>query len=100
MSKELKKILIIKIIQYSIFGISLTAVIVRDRSLSNWPFYLMIIGILLANLVPIKYRSNFSSTDPGLFLKNHTRHLENIIDMTINCLVIFLVTVIDILKNI
>ncbi|MBO1306068.1 hypothetical protein JZO70_07840 [Enterococcus sp. 669A] len=99
MSKELKKVVIVKSIQYCTYAISVTAVLLRDFSLSSWPIYLVLIGIQLTNALPLKYRSNFSSTDPGAFLKKHTRHFENIIDMTITCSALFLVVFIHILKN-
>ncbi|GEL91492.1 hypothetical protein EVI01_08290 [Enterococcus villorum] len=57
----------------------------------NWPFYLLLIGILIAYFIPLKYRSSFYSTHPGIILKNHTRRLENIIEMLLTCIVIFLV---------
>ena len=57
----------------------------------NWPFYLLLVGILVGNFVPLHYRTNFFSTGSGLFLKTKTRKLENIIEMTITCMVIFLV---------
>ena len=57
----------------------------------NWPFYLLLVGILVGNFAPLHYRTNFFSTDSGLFLKTKTRKLENIIEMTITCIIIFLV---------
>lgn len=99
MSKELKKVFIVKFIQYFIYGISVAAALLKDYSPANWPIYLVLIGIFLTYFLPIQYRSNFSSAEPGLLLKNHTRHLENIIDMLITCLAIFLVIAIDIFRN-
>ena len=100
MRRELKQVFIVKLIQYSIYGISVTAALLTNPNPSNWPYYLVLGGIFLTYFLPIQYRSNFSSTAPGLLLKNHTRHLENIIDMTITCLGIFLVVLIPILKDV
>ena len=57
----------------------------------NWPFYLLLVGILVGNFAPLHHRTKFFSTDSGLFLKTKTRKLENIIEMTITCIIIFLV---------
>lgn len=91
MSKEVKRILIIKIIQFLICGISVIGAFFNRESSQGWPIYLLIIGILWGKFVPIKYRKNFFSTDSGLLLKNHTRRLENIIDTAILLISIFLV---------
>lgn len=96
MNKELKKVYTIKIAQLLIYIIALVAAFLNRGISPNWPFYLLLIGILLGFLIPIKYRSNFSSKDPGIFLKNHTRGLENIIEMIITCVVIFLVIFLNI----
>lgn len=100
MRKELRQVFIVKSIQYFIYVFSVAAALLKDRSTSNWPSYLVLVGIFFIYFLPIQYRSNFSSKAPGLLLKNRTRHLENIIDLSITCLAIFLVTILYILKNI
>lgn len=91
MDKEAKKSIAIKIIQLLIYAISITGAFLDRGTSLNWPFYLLLIGILIANFIPLKYRSNFYSTNPGIILKKHTRRLENVIEMLLTCVVIFLV---------
>lgn len=91
MSKEIRKVYVITATQYAIYLISLLLAYFNREISSNWAFYLLLIGILLSNFIPSKYRSNFFSTDPGLFLKNHTRHFETIIEMPITAIIIFTV---------
>lgn len=96
MTRELKKVYTIKITQLFIYVIAVASAFFNRGISPNWPFYLLLIGILLGYLIPIRYRSNFSSTDSGIFLKKHTRHLENIIEMVIICASIFLVIFLNI----
>ncbi|MBF8808689.1 MAG: hypothetical protein IC227_11110 [Enterococcus lacertideformus] len=95
MDKEAKKGIIIKVIQFLIYGISIVGAFIDRGTSPNWPFYLLLIGILLANFIPLKYRTNFYSTNPGIILKNHTRRFENIIEMMVTCIVIFLVILLN-----
>lgn len=97
MSKDKKIFLIVTITQYIIFGISLAWAFLARRITPNWPFYLLLVGILIGNFIPHKYRSNFFSTEPGFFFKTKTRKFENIIYMTTTCLVILLVILLNIL---
>lgn len=96
MSKDKKIFLIVTITQYIIFGISLAWAFLARRITPNWPFYLLLVGILMGNFIPHKYRSNFFSTEPGFFFKTKTRKFENIIYMTTTCLVILLVILLNI----
>lgn len=96
MTREVKKVYTIKITQLLIYVIAVAFAFFKRGISPNWPFYLVLIGILLGYLIPIKYRSDFSSTDPGIFLKKHTRHLENIIEMVMVCASIFLVIFLNI----
>ncbi|EGP5222310.1 hypothetical protein EHH26_05840 [Enterococcus faecium] len=82
---------IVKIVQLLIYGVSVVWAFFYRGITPNWPFYLLLVGILVGNFVPLHYRTNFFSTGSGLFLKTKTRKLENIIEMTITCMVIFLV---------
>ncbi|EGP4767175.1 hypothetical protein EFL02_11240 [Enterococcus faecium] len=91
MSNGKKIFFIVKIIQLLIYGISVAWAFFYRGNTPNWPLYLLLVGILVGNFVPLHYRTNFFSTDSGLFLKKKTRKLENIIEMTITCIVIFLV---------
>ena len=88
---DLKKFYRIKTMQFSIYLVSIILTFLYPHLSTNWPFYLVLIGILLGNLLPIQYRSNFFSTDPGLILKRATRRLENSIDLSVTCIVIFFV---------
>lgn len=74
-----------------IYGISIITSFLNRGVTPNWPFYLMLIGILIGYAIPIKYRSNFNSTDSGIILKNHTRRFENMIDLILTFIVIILV---------
>ncbi len=80
-----------KNVQLLIYGVSVAWAFFYRGITPNWPFYLLLVGILVGNFVPLHYRTNFFSTGSGLFLKTKTRKLENIIEMTITCMVIFLV---------
>lgn len=95
MSKDLKKVYSITVIQVVIYVIAFAMAFLNRGISPNWPFYLVLVGILVGILVgfflPKKYRSQFSSTAPGIFLKNRTRRTENIIELTVTCFVIFLV---------
>ncbi|MGM0164660.1 hypothetical protein [Enterococcus sp. DIV1059_2] len=91
MSKDLKKVYSSTIIQIVIYVIALAMAFLNRGISPNWPFYLVLAGILGGFFLPKKYRSQFSSTAPGIFLKNRTRRTENIIELTVTCFVIFLV---------
>lgn len=97
MSKDKKIFLIVTITQYIIYGISLVWAFLSRGITPNWPFYLLLVGILIGNFIPHKYRSNFFSTEPGFFFKTKTRKFENIIYMTTTCIVILLVLLLNIL---
>ncbi len=97
MSKDKKIFLIVTITQYIIYEISLVWVFLARGITPNWPFYLLLVGILIGNFIPHKYRSNFFSTEPSFFFKTKTRKFENIIYMTTTCLVILLVILLSIL---
>lgn len=96
MSKKEKKFFIVTVIKFLIYGISIVGALLGRDTSPSWPFYLLIIGILIGNFSPIEYRSNFLSRDPGLLFKNHTRRLENIIEMVITCLAIFIVIILNV----
>lgn len=96
MNKKVKKIYIIKIIQFLIYGISIIGTFLYRKSSPDWPFYLLIIGILIGNFIPFEYRSNFFSMNQGVFLKNHTRRLETIIEIVITCITIFIVMLLNV----
>ncbi|XUB29757.1 hypothetical protein IGJ66_002047 [Enterococcus sp. DIV0176] len=91
-----KKFFIVTLIQFIIYGISLVWAFLDRGITPNWPFFLLYVGILIGNFSPIKYRGNFFSTKPGLFFKTKTRKFENIMYMTVTCIVIFLVTFLNI----
>ncbi|HAQ4449733.1 TPA: hypothetical protein IXR81_002331 [Enterococcus faecium] len=91
MSNGKKIFFIVKIVQLLIYGISVAWAFFYRGITPNWPLYLLLVGILVRNFVPLHYRTNFFSTGSGLFLKTKTRKLENIIEMTITCIVTFLV---------
>ncbi len=93
MSKEAKKVVIIKIIQIFIFCISIiTAFLYRGIS-PNWPFYLLLLGILVGLLIPVKYRLGFSSKEPGFLFKRYTRGTENLIELIVTLILIVVVLV-------
>lgn len=95
MSKEAKKVVIIKIIQIFIFSISIiTAFLYRGIS-PNWPFYLLLLGILVGLLIPVKYRSGFSSKEPGFLFKSYTRGTENLIELIVTLILIVVVLVLN-----
>ncbi|KAB7548146.1 hypothetical protein GBM46_02925 [Enterococcus faecium] len=81
----------VKIVQLLIYGISVAWAFFYRGITPTWPFYLLLVGILVGNFAPLHYRTNFFPTDSGLFLKTKTRKLENIIEMTITSIIIFLV---------
>ncbi|PQF48403.1 hypothetical protein CUS81_04495 [Enterococcus faecium] len=81
----------VKIVQLLIYGISVAWAFFYRGITPTWLFYLLLVGILVGNFAPLHYRTNFFPTDSGLFLKTKTRKLENIIEMTITCIIIFLV---------
>ncbi|EEV55752.1 predicted protein [Enterococcus faecium 1,231,408] len=51
----------------------------------------LVSGNISRKFCPPSLSYQLFSTDSGLFLKTKTRKLENIIEMTITCIVIFLV---------
>ncbi len=91
MNKKTQQFFYVTIVKFLIYGIAITGAFLYRKTSPNWPFYLLLIGILIGNFSPIEYRSNFFSTDPGIFFKKHTRRLENIIEMVITCIIIFLI---------
>lgn len=91
MSKELKKVYSITVIQVVIYVIAFAMAFLNRGISPNWPFYLVLVGILGGFFIPQKYRSQFSSTASSIFLKSRTRRTENIIELTVTCFVIFLV---------
>jgi hypothetical protein len=97
LSKDKKIFFIVTLIQYIIYGISLVWAFLARGITPNWPFYLLLVGILIGNFIPLKYRSNFFSTEPGFFFKTKTRKFENIIYLTTTCIVILLVLLLNIL---
>lgn len=96
MSKELEKVYSITIIQVVIYVIAFAMAFLNRGISPNWPFYLVLVGILGGFFLPKKYRSHFSATASGIFLKNRTRLTENIIELTVTCFVIFLVIYLNI----
>ncbi len=91
MNRKVKKFVIIKITQIIIFCISIIAAILYRNISPSWPFYLLLIGILLGLLIPINYRSGFSSKEPGFILKSYTRGTENLIEFILDCIAIVIV---------
>ncbi|RCN88232.1 hypothetical protein B1143_10000 [Enterococcus faecium] len=81
----------VKIVQLLIYGISVAWAFFYRGITPTWPFYLLLVGILVGTFAPLHYRTIFLPTDSGLFLKTKTRKLENIIELTITCIIIFLV---------
>lgn len=67
MSKELKKVYSITVIQVVIYVIAFAMAFLNRAVSPNWPFYLVLVGILVGFFLPKKYRSQFSSTAPGIF---------------------------------
>lgn len=96
MHKDKKIFFIVTLIQSIIYGISLVWAFLARGMTQNWPFYLLLVGILIGNFIPMKYRSNFFSTEPGLLFQTKTRKFENILYMTITCIIISLVILLDI----
>ncbi|MCD1024445.1 hypothetical protein K4422_05845 [Enterococcus sp. SMC-9] len=96
MHKDKKIFFIVTLIQSIIYGISLVWAFLARGMTQNWPFYLLLVGILIGNFIPMKYRSNFFSTEPGLLFQTKTRKFENMLYMTITCIIIFLVILLDI----
>jgi len=90
-SNEVKKVYIINIIQLLIYGISVTIVFLYRENSPSWTSFLFLAGILIGNFIPLKFRTSFYSNEPGLYLKNHTRKLETIIEIVITCIGLFLV---------
>ncbi|WP_270276767.1 hypothetical protein [Enterococcus casseliflavus] len=69
MSKDLKKVYSITVIQVVIYVIAFAMAFLNRGISPNWPFYLVLVGILGGFFIPQKYRSQFSSTAPGIFFK-------------------------------
>ena len=97
LSRDKKIFYIVTLIQYIVYGVSLVWAFLARGITQNWPFYLLLVGILIGNFIPIKYSSNLFSSEPGFILKTKTRKFENIIYMTITCIIIFLVILLYIL---
>lgn len=96
MNKKVKKALTIKFIQLFIYVISVAGAFLNREFSPMWPIYLSLLGVFLGNFIPIQFRTGFFSKDPGLLLKNHTRGLENIIEMAIFCISFSLIQILNI----
>ncbi|MEB7792190.1 hypothetical protein [Enterococcus faecalis] len=78
---------LIRGIQILILLISLTGAVLYQKSQPNWPTYLSLFGIVLGSFIPRNYKVATS----GIYLKKHTRRLENIIETTIITLITLLI---------
>lgn len=96
MNRELHKVYIIKFIQFLFFFISIIIAFLNREISTNWPFYLLLIGIMLGLFIPVKYRPNFSSIQPSIYFKDRSRRLESIIEMSIIIILLFLVTYLNV----
>lgn len=75
----MKKALFIKAVQFIIY---ITSLVLTFLNPGMAGYFLMIVGIFLGNFVPLKYRPNFSKTEPSLYFKNRSRRLESIVEIT------------------
>lgn len=91
MSKELKKVYSITVIQVVIYVIAFAMAFLNRGVSPNWPFYLVLVGILVGFFSPKNIAHNFLRLLRVFFFKNRTRRTENIIELTVTCFVIFLV---------
>lgn len=91
MNKEVKKILIVQSSQFLINLLSVIGAIAYRSSYPSWPFYLILLGILLSYFIPLNYRLIYS-TESGILLKNHTRKLENILMTLFTTICILFIT--------
>ena len=60
---------IVKIIQLLIYGISVAWAFFYRGITPTWPFYLLLVGILVGNFAPLHYRTNFFQLILAFFLK-------------------------------
>lgn len=60
---------IVKIVQLLIYGISVAWAFFYRGITPNWPFYLLLVGILVGNFAPLHYRTNFFQLILAFFLK-------------------------------
>lgn len=60
---------IVKIVQLLIYGISVAWAFFYRGITPTWPFYLLLVGILVGNFAPLHYRTNFFQLILAFFLK-------------------------------
>ncbi len=58
-----------KIVQLLIYGISVAWAFFYRGITPTWPFYLLLVGILVGNFAPLHYRTNFFQLILAFFLK-------------------------------